>query len=87
MGATAQQAHDALTGPLQARPLPRHPDTAARKRAQRRGRERGCWVYIDAERLSRAGYPLEIAPPFYRCNGYRRSANGHTVIVSLYREA
>jgi len=62
------------------------PDTARRKRAQRRGRERGCWVYIDAEQLSRSGISPLDPPPYYRCNGYRRSLNGHSIIVSLYRE-
>lgn len=62
------------------------PDTAHRKRAQRRGRERGCWVYIDAEQLTRAGINPLAEPPYYRCNGYKRSRNGHTAIVSLYQE-
>jgi hypothetical protein len=62
------------------------PDTVARKRAGRRRRERGCTVYIDAEQLSRAGFPLDHDPPYYTARGYQRSKNGHSVIVSLYRE-
>lgn len=61
-------------------------DTAQRVRAQRHGRERGCRVNIDAETLKAAGISPDEPPPWYRVKGYQRSANGHTVIVSLYRE-
>lgn len=52
----------------------------------RRGRERGCWVYIPADELKAAGIPPDAPPPFYKMCGYQRSANGHTVVVSLYRQ-
>lgn len=63
------------------------PDTAARKRSLRLRRERGCTVYIDGEQLAASGIGLDEPPPFYSVRGYQRSKNGHTVIVSLYREA
>lgn len=65
-------------------------DPARRRRSKRAGRERGCWVYIPAAELERAGFassPQFYGPPFYRTNGYQRSANAGSVIVSLYREA
>lgn len=57
-------------------------DSGARRRAQRRGRERGCWVYVPAEELLKAGHDPAGAPPFYRTWG---SARG-SVLVRLYRE-
>jgi len=61
------------------------PDAARRKIAKRSGRERGCWTYIDAEALARAGFqPGEL--PYYRVVGYQRSRNAGSAIVSLYRE-
>jgi hypothetical protein len=42
-------------------------DTAALKRCQRRGRERGWWVYIAAEQLEQMGVdPQNPEPPLYR---------------------
>jgi hypothetical protein len=61
-------------------------DAARRKRATRGGRDRGCRVYIAADELRAAGISPEGPPPFYRVRGYQRSKNGHSVIVSLYRE-
>jgi hypothetical protein len=61
-------------------------DALARRRASRAQRERGCWVYIPAEELAKAGIDPHGPAPWYRTVGYRRSANGHSVIVSLYRE-
>lgn len=60
-------------------------DAAERKRGVRKGRERGCWVYIAAAELERAGF-LEDDPPYYRAHGFQRSANAGSVIVSLYRD-
>lgn len=57
-------------------------DTAARRRSQRRGRERGCWVYVPAEELLRAGIDLEGTPPYYRTWGTQRGG----VLVRLYKE-
>lgn len=57
-------------------------DSAARRVAQRRGRERGCWVYVPADELERAGWPLDGPPPFYRTWGTR----GRGVLVRLYKQ-
>jgi hypothetical protein len=61
-------------------------DPAARKRAQRAKRYTGVWVYIPGEVMSAAGYAADEPAPWYRLNGYRRSRNAGSVIVSLYRE-
>ncbi len=61
-------------------------DTAARKRGQRAGREKGCRVNIPAEVLEAAGFKPGEPPPYYRVTGYKRSKNAGSVIVSLYRE-
>ena len=58
-------------------------DSSARRRAQRRGRERGCSVYIPAEELVKAGYDPDGPAPFYRTWG---SPSGG-VFVRLYRQA
>lgn len=55
----------------------------ARRRAQRRGRERGCWVFVPAEELGKAGVDPAGDPPFYRTWGSPRGS----VMVRLYREA
>lgn len=61
--------------------MPSH-DTAARRRAQRRGREKGCWVYVPAEALQRAGFDPDGPPPFYRTWGSTRG----TAVVRFYTE-
>lgn len=61
-------------------------DSAARRRAKRSGREKGCWTYIPLDELEAAGFSPGDPPPFYTTRGYQRSANGRTVTVSLYRE-
>lgn len=57
-------------------------DAAARRRAVRSGRERGCWVYIPAEELAAAGVDPQGDAPFYRTWGRKR-----TILVALYKEA
>jgi hypothetical protein len=58
-------------------------DPAARRQGVRKGRERGCWVYIPAEELGKLrGAPFEAAP-HYRTTG---RAGGRTVIVEIWRE-
>ena len=57
-------------------------DAAARRVAQRRGRERGCWVFIPAEELVKAGHDPLGDPPFYRTWGTK----GGGVLVRLYRD-
>jgi hypothetical protein len=56
-------------------------DHAEPRRAQRRGRERGCWVYISAEHLNRAGVSSDEPPPLYRTWA---SPTRPRVIVNLY---
>jgi hypothetical protein len=58
-------------------------DAAARRRSQRRGRERGCWVFIPAEELEKAGVDPSGPAPAYRTWGTSRGG----VLVRLYREA
>lgn len=57
-------------------------DSAARRQSVRRGRERGCWVYVPAAELLAAGVDLDGPPPFYRSWGSRRGS----VLLRLYRE-
>ena len=59
-------------------------DHAERKRGVQKGRERGCWVYIAAVELAKAGFGDTV--PYYRTTGYQRSRNAGSVIVSLYRQ-
>lgn len=58
-------------------------DPARRRRGVRRGRERGCWLYVPAEELERAGVPAPDAAPHYRVWGLK----GRTVMVKLYTES
>lgn len=57
-------------------------DGAKRRRSLRRGRERGCSVYIPAEELLKAGIDPQAAPPFYRV--WAGSRGG--VTVQFYKE-
>jgi hypothetical protein len=57
-------------------------DLAARKRATRRAREKGCSVYIPAELLEKAGLDPHGEPPWYRIYGGERGR----YVVTLYRE-
>ncbi len=57
-------------------------DDAARRLSKRRGRERGCWVYIPADELAKADWSPEGPPPFYRVWGRARGG----VLVRLYKE-
>lgn len=65
--------------------MPTH-DLAKRVLSTRRRRERGITIYIKAEALEAAGFSPGDPPPFYTCKGFKRSANGRSVIVSLYAE-
>lgn len=56
-------------------------DSGQRRRSQRRGRERGCWLYVPADELVRAGIDLDDPPPLYRTWGTARGG----VFVRLYR--
>lgn len=57
-------------------------DSAKRRKAQRHGRERGCWVYIPAEILQEAGRSDPSLPVHYRVWG----RPGGSVLVRLYRQ-
>lgn len=61
--------------------MTRRYDSAERRQAKRSGRERGCWAYIPAEELLRAGFDPHGEPPLYRTWG---SARG-SVMIRLYR--
>jgi hypothetical protein len=58
-------------------------DPMLRRRALRTGRERGCWVYIPADELSKAGFDPKGSVPFYRTWGHARGS----LMVRLYKEA
>jgi hypothetical protein len=58
-------------------------DSAARRQSKRSGRETGCWAYIPAEELHKAGVDPAGPAPFYRVWGSSRGS----VLVRLYREA
>jgi hypothetical protein len=58
-------------------------DPAARKQATRSGRARGCYIYIDAGTMERAGIPASDSPPQYRLWAGRRGS----LLVTLYRSA
>lgn len=60
--------------------MPSH-DHAERRASVRRGKERGCWLYVTASALARAGFAAGDPPPFYRTWA---SARGR-VAVQLYR--
>lgn len=61
-------------------------DQAARKRATRAGRRRGCYIYITAEDLTLAGIDPHGPTPYYRVWAARHSPNTGRAVVSLYRE-
>lgn len=57
-------------------------DHAARRLSKRTGRERGCWLYIPAEQLERAGFDLREPPPYFRTWNGRKG----TILVQLYSD-
>lgn len=57
-------------------------DAMARRQGTRTQRERGCWVYIPAEELLKAGIDPHDQPPFCRTWGSKRGS----VLVRLYRQ-
>jgi len=57
-------------------------DPAARKRAVRKGREKGCWVFIPASELEGTGVrPPDGGPPWYRVWHRKRA-----ILVQLYAD-
>jgi hypothetical protein len=57
-------------------------DSGLRRRTVRRGRERGCWLYVPAEVLREVGWSPDDPPPWSRVWPGRR----RTVLVQLYGE-
>jgi hypothetical protein len=57
-------------------------DAQERRLAQRRGRQKGCSVYIAAEELEKAGYSPDDPPPYYRVWGSSRGG----LFIRLYKE-
>lgn len=56
-------------------------DEGYRRQARRSGRERGCWLYVPAAELEKAGYDPDGPAPLYRTWGRERG----TVLVRLYQ--
>ena len=57
-------------------------DPGRRRKAQRNGREKGCWVYVPAEALEKALPGLGDTLPHYRTWASPRGS----VLLRLYRE-
>ncbi len=55
------------------------------RQSQRQGREKGIRITIPAAELRAAGIDPNGPPPKYLTVGRQRSANGHTIFVSLYQ--
>lgn len=76
-------------------PLDHAYDHARIRRAVRKGREKGCWVYIPRAELvaafgsddEAAEYVATSPPPAYQLTGKPHSRNTGRVLVNLYREA
>lgn len=56
-------------------------DSGRRRQAKRSGNEKGCWTYIPAEELVKAGIDPDGPPPLYRTWGTARGG----VMVRLYK--
>lgn len=57
-------------------------DQAKRNKASRGGRQRGCYIYIPAQRLQEAGIDPTGPEPYYRLWAGRRGS----LLVTFYRE-
>lgn len=53
-------------------------DRARRKRAVRRGNERGAWIFVPAAELVKAGVDPHGPAPYYRVWGSSRKDGGGT---------
>jgi hypothetical protein len=69
-------------GPSKARQANTRYDDGLRRQSQRRGREKGCWLYVPAEELLKAGVDPDGPAPFYRTWGASRGG----IFVRVYRE-
>lgn len=57
-------------------------DPGLRRKAQRKGRERGCWIYLSAETLKAAGIDPGAPSPHYRT----WAGKGGSVLLRLYAD-
>lgn len=57
-------------------------DDAERRQAKRSGNERGCWIYLPAAELRKAGCDPAADAPWYRTWGTARGG----VFIRLYRK-
>lgn len=57
-------------------------DPEALRQSKRSQRERGCWVYIPAQELLKAGISLFAPAPRYRVWGRKRGS----ILVRVYKE-
>lgn len=57
-------------------------DPALRRQAKRSGAEKGCWTYIAAEQLAKAGIDPGGPAPFYRVWPGKRGS----LTMQLYKE-
>lgn len=64
-----------------AKPRPGSYDHARRRRTKRGGREAGCWIYIPADELERAGFEPGGDLPWYRVWDTPRG-----VVLRLYKK-
>jgi len=72
---------DAVSGDLRdAIPSGRH-DAAERRKASRKGRERGCSLYIAAEELAAAGIDPYSDPPLFKVWPSRKGS----LLIQLYK--
>lgn len=69
-----------MSGRLRPAAVPGRHDAALRRKASRKGRERGCSLYIAAEELAAAGIDLDGPPPLYRVWPSRK----RTLMIQLY---
>lgn len=58
-------------------------DPAVWRQSVRRGRERGCWVYIPRDELQAAGIETDGPPPLYRLSGMQSRKSSPRVIINL----
>lgn len=56
-------------------------DSASWRRAKRSGRQRGCYIYLAAEELERAGLDPTAAVPTYRVWPSKAKGNGRFVVT------
>lgn len=58
-------------------------DDAARRKGVRRGRERGCWLYVSEAQLLELGWTRDDPPPFVK---WWVDPKRPRLIGNLYRE-